>query len=104
MIIGTGGAATSTHLKDGILKYLPNVAIRDGYGASETGGMAFGDHKAGLERASFSPGAGAAVVSEDRNSFLAAGEEELGWIARRGRVPIGYLNDEERTRATFPEV
>ena len=27
-----------------------------------------------------------------------------GWVARRGRVPLGYLGDRERTEATFPIV
>jgi 3-oxocholest-4-en-26-oate---CoA ligase len=26
----------------------------------------------------------------------------LGWTARRGRVPLGYLHDRERTESTFP--
>lgn len=104
VVLGTGGAATSTHLKDTLLQHLPGVLIRDGYGASETGGMAFDTHAAGTLRPSFSPGAGAAVVSADRTRFLAAGDDDLGWIARRGHVPLGYLHDEERTALTFPEV
>ena len=50
----------------------------------------------------FTPGAGADVVSEDRSRFLGPGDDEIGWTARRGRVPLGYLGDRERTEATFP--
>ena len=104
LVLGTGGAATSTHLKDALLDHMPNVTIRDGYGASETGGMAFGAHSRGAARVEFQPGAGAAVLSEDRARFLSPGDDELGWLARRGRVPLGYLGDPDRTSATFPTV
>ncbi len=103
-VVGTGGAATSSHLKDALVDAMPNATLRDGYGASETGGMAFGAHAKGVERVEFQPGAGATVISEDRTRFLSPGDDELGWLARRGRVPLGYLGDPERTTATFPIV
>jgi acyl-CoA synthetase (AMP-forming)/AMP-acid ligase II len=28
----------------------------------------------------------------------------VGWVAREGRIPLGYLNDPDATRKTFPEV
>ena len=37
-------------------------------------------------------------------STLEPGHEGLGWWARTGNVPLGYLDDENKTRATFPEV
>ena len=36
--------------------------------------------------------------------MLEPGDDEVGWTARRGRVPLGYLGDPERTEATFPIV
>jgi fatty-acyl-CoA synthase len=50
----------------------------------------------------FSPGAGATVVSADRTRVLQLGDDETGWTARRGRVPLGYLDDREGTEMTFP--
>ena len=50
------------------------------------------------------PAVGATVVSADRTRFLEPGDDEIGWTARRGRVPLGYLGDPERTEATFPIV
>ena len=44
------------------------------------------------------------VLSADRTRILEPGEDELGWTARRGRVPLGYLNDPDKTVATFPLV
>jgi fatty-acyl-CoA synthase len=104
VVLGTGGAATSAHLKEALLDLIPNLMIRDGYGASETGGMAFGAETRGAPPAGFSPAPGGVVVSEDHGRVLAPGEEEVGWIARRGRVPLGYLGDRERTEATFPVI
>jgi fatty-acyl-CoA synthase len=101
-VIGTGGAATGEHHKDALVELIPHVTIRDGYGASETGGMAFGARSKDQKAVSFVPGPGGAVASADRTRFLAPGDDEEGWIARRVRVPLGYLGDRERTEATFP--
>ena len=76
--------------------------ILDGYGASETGGMAFGARTKGKKSEGFAPSAGATVISEDRSRFLQPGDPEVGWTARRGRVPLGYLHDREKTERTFP--
>ena len=101
-ILGTGGAATGEHHKEALLELLPQLTIVDGYGASETGGMAFGARTRSTRPDGFTPSSGADVVSEDRTRFLAPGDDEIGWTARRGRVPLGYLGDAERTEATFP--
>jgi 3-oxocholest-4-en-26-oate---CoA ligase len=103
-MIGTGGAATSEHLKAALLEHVPALTIVDGYGASETGGMAFGARTRAGSAEGFVPSAGATVVSADRARVLAPGDDEIGWTARRGRVPLGYLHDRERTEATFPVV
>lgn len=102
MMIGTGGAITSADCKQALLELLPQVTIIDGYGASETGGMAYGTTgRAGMARA-FAPAAGAVVLSADRRRFLTPGDDEIGWTARRGRVPLGYLGDRKKTEETFP--
>jgi fatty-acyl-CoA synthase len=103
-MLGTGGAATSEHLKDALVERLPDLTVVDGYGASETGGMAYGARTRSSRAEGFSPSAGATVVSEDRSHVLEPGDDEIGWTARRGRVPLGYLNDRDRTEATFPIV
>ena len=103
-VIGTGGAATGEHHKDALLELLPQLTIVDGYGASETGGMAFGPRSKDRRAGAFVPGPGAAVASADRTRFLEPGDDEVGWAARRGRVPLGYLDDREATEQTFPIV
>jgi fatty-acyl-CoA synthase len=101
-IIGTGGAATNDRHKDALLELIPQVIVVDGYGASETGGMAFGPRSRDRRGRGFTPAAGAGVLSADRRRYLTPGEDEIGWTARSGRVPLGYLGDREKTEATFP--
>src|SRR3546814_3575517 len=69
--LGIGGAATSEECKVDILELLPHVTIMDGYGSSETGGMAFGARTKTTKNTGFSPGAGAVVLrSEEHTSEL----------------------------------
>jgi fatty-acyl-CoA synthase len=102
--IATGGAVTSADCKTALLELLPHVTIVDGYGASETGGMAYGATRRAGGSSSFAPAAGAMVLSADRRRFLSPGDDEIGWTARRGRVPLGYLGDRKKTEDTFPIV
>jgi fatty-acyl-CoA synthase len=102
--LATGGAMTSPALKQALLELLPHVIIVDGYGSSETGGMAFGASTKGAATQVFRGSAGAVVLSEDRTRLLEAGVDEIGWTARVGRVPLGYLDDREATERTFPVV
>jgi fatty-acyl-CoA synthase len=101
-ILGTGGAFTSPAAKHALLEMLPHVMINDGYGSSETGGMAFGASRLGDETRRFVPSPGTTVLSADRTRFLQPGDDEVGWTARRGRVPLAYLDDREATERTFP--
>lgn len=102
--LATGGAMTSAAHKRALLQLLPHVMIIDGYGSSETGGMAFGASRKDTETQQFSGAVGAVVLSDDRSRFLEPGDDEIGWTARAGRVPLGYLNDPDATERTFPVV
>ncbi|WP_280266195.1 AMP-binding protein [Nocardia wallacei] len=104
LAIGTGGAATNPIHKHELLELLPHVYLVEGYGATETGGMAFGRSRHGAEVETFAPGPGATAVSQDRTRFLEPGDTEIGWAARTGRVPLGYFDDREATERTFPEI
>jgi fatty-acyl-CoA synthase len=102
--IGTGGAATNPKYKRALMECLPHITIIEGYGSSETGNMAFGHSRNGNASETFEPRFGATVVSADRSRFLQPGEQEIGWAARMGRIPLGYFNDAEATQQTFPEI
>jgi fatty-acyl-CoA synthase len=91
---------------------LPGVAIVDTVGASEAGAQlrrvsasaapASGPADRAEGDVEFEPLPGTRVLAEDRASVLAPGHEGVGWLARGGRIPLGYLGDRARTEATFP--
>jgi fatty-acyl-CoA synthase len=105
-LIGSGGAPLSTAHKRALLERLPNLTILDAIGSSETGaqGNNPSSRQAGVSTGDFRPGPGACVVSEDLTRRLAPGDGEIGWFAQTGRVPLGYLDDREKTQRTFPVV
>lgn len=99
LVIVSGGAALSAGVKQRLITALPNVMVLDGLGASETGTQASQLTAPGQVATSgvFVPTAGAAVLSANRQHVLVAGDEEVGWLAQSGRVPLGYLGDPERS-------
>lgn len=102
--IGTGGAATNPKHQSALLELLPQLTLINGYGSSETGNMGFGHSQRGTRRDTFDLRTGGAVLSADRSRFLRPGERDLGWVVRTGRIPLGYFDDADATRSTFPEV
>jgi fatty-acyl-CoA synthase len=102
--IGTGGAATNPKHQRALLELLPQITLINGYGSSETGNVGFGRSQRGSEKDTFELREGALVVSESYGRFLQPGEQEVGFVARAGRIPLGYFDDEAATRTTFPVV
>lgn len=99
--LASGGAAMSERYKQELFELLPHVTVIDGYGASETGNMASGARAKGDSPNGFSPSAGTTVIALDRSRFLQPGDDEVGWTARVGNVPLGYLGDQAKTEDTF---
>ncbi|QLL06058.1 acyl-CoA synthetase [Mycobacterium vicinigordonae] len=102
--IGTGGAATNVKHQRALLEYLPHITVINGYGSSETGNMGFGHSKQDTQTDTFTIRSGGLVLSEDYARFLAPGDPQVGWVARTGRIPLGYFDDEAATIKTFPVV
>jgi acyl-CoA synthetase (AMP-forming)/AMP-acid ligase II len=102
--IGTGGAATNLKYQRALLELLPQITLINGYGSSETGNMGFGHSRSDTRTDTFTLREGGLVLSEDYSHFLRPGEHEVGWAAREGRIPLGYLNDPDATRKAFPEI
>jgi acyl-CoA synthetase (AMP-forming)/AMP-acid ligase II len=103
MAFGSGGAMLSEGMKTRILAQLPNILISDVAGASETGAqMGTNSTSGSVSTGRFVPGPGATVVSEDLSRELMPGDDDLGWLAQRGSVPLGYLGDAEKSARTFP--
>lgn len=66
--------------------------------------MGFGHSRRDTQTDTFTLREGGLVLSEDYTRFLRPGEAEVGWVAREGRIPLGYFNDPDATRKTFPEI
>lgn len=52
----------------------------------------------------FTPGPGTCIVSEDFTHLLEPGGKDIGWVAMRGYVPLGYFGDPEKSARTFPVI
>ncbi len=98
-MITSGGAPLAPSTKQRLAELLPNATVVDGFGASELGssGRMVGRGEGASPR--FTVTADTAVLDDELRP-VAAGE--VGKLARRGHVPLGYLKDDAKTRATFP--
>ena len=105
LALTNGGAALSTGLKERFLEAVPHAVVLDAVGSSETGAqMGHTSVKGATATGTFTPGPDTAVVSEDMTRVLEPGDDEIGWLAQRGHVPLGYLGDAEKTARTFPVI
>ena len=106
LMVVSGGAALSAGVKQQFLTELPAIGIMDGLGASETGQQGTQITGAGAEASTgtFTPGVGMCIVSDDLTRVIPAGDDEAGWLAQQGRVPLGYLGDQAKTEKTFPVI
>lgn len=104
-VLVTGGAALSAPIKQRFVELLPHLTILDTGGSSESGAQ-MGQLSNVAQSASgrFVPNPGAVVVSEDMTRILSPGDDEIGWLAQQGLIPLGYLGDPEKTARTFPVI
>lgn len=106
MLILSGGAALNASYKAALLELIPHVTITDSIGSSEAGaqGSNIATKETGAHTGRFLPGPGSTVVSEDLTRVLEPGHEGMGWWAKAGQVPLGYLHDPTKTAKTFPSI
>jgi 3-oxocholest-4-en-26-oate---CoA ligase len=103
-VVLSGGAILSPTVKHRLVELLPGSLIIDGYGSSESGGQGQSISVAGSEinqAPRFSVNEETTVLDDD---LRPAAPGVVGKLARRGRVPLGYYKDPEKTAATFPVV
>jgi acyl-CoA synthetase (AMP-forming)/AMP-acid ligase II len=101
----SGGAALNSTLKERFLEHVPHAIVLDAVGSSETGAqMGHTSSKGAAATGIFQPGPETSVVDADLTRELEPGSPEVGWLAQRGHVPLGYLGDEAKTAATFPVI
>ncbi len=95
-ILNTGAVLRPT-AKERILKLVPTARLHDFLGSSESGVIARGH---GASR-TFRPQPNIALLDADRTRPLTPADNEIGWLAKTGGIPLGYLGDREKTDSTF---
>lgn len=103
--VNNGSAPLTPTVRDRLLTALPHIIIMDAAGASETGLQMSSLSLKGMESdtATFTPVTATTVVDDLMMRELEPGEGG-GWLAQRGRVPLGYLGDKAKTARTFPVI
>ncbi|MEH6590589.1 MAG: acyl-CoA synthetase [Halioglobus sp.] len=105
-VVASGGALFSPTSKKRFLALVPGTMILDGLGSSETGLMG-NKISAGTEGDDPEPRFRVnehMTVLDKNNRAIAAGSAEMGLLARKGHVPLGYYNAPEKSAATFIEI
>lgn len=103
--ISNGGAALTASVRQRFSAQLPHLMFIDNAGASESG-LQMSSVSTGSEAdpvGTFAPGAETAVIAEDFTKILGPGGGD-GWLARRQLIPLGYLNDADKTALAFPVI
>lgn len=106
-LLGSGGSIMSGGVKDGLMAAIPSVlAIVEGIGSSESPAQAVAvTTRSGAPSASLTFAAKAeTIVVDDALRPVAPGRGVVGRLATRGRVPLGYYKDPERSAQTFVEI
>ena len=101
----SGGALLSAATKAQVAELLPNALVIDAFGSSETGLAGSTSSGAGDTggAARFTVDARTAVLDDDLRPVV-PGSGQIGRLARKGHVPLGYHKDETKTGAAFVTV
>lgn len=103
--MASSAALFSPALKDKFMEHLPATVITDSIGSSETG---FGGLSVAAKGATHTGGPrvkidAATEVLDDNGNPVTPGSGQVGILARKGHIPLGYYNDPVKTAATFRE-
>ncbi len=102
-VIGSGGATFSEGVKAQLSAKLPKILLLDTFGGSEGGNQGQGvDAGPDAPGPRFKADETTAVLDENMRP-LPPGTGVAGMLARRGRIPLGYYKDPEKTAKTFVE-
>lgn len=103
-LIISSGVIWAAETKQGLLRHNPRLILLDSLGSSEAMGMATStttaDTVAKAETAAFKLSPKTRVITDDGRDVV-PGSGERGRVAIRGRVPLGYYKDAEKSAATF---
>jgi len=101
-VIVSSGVMWSAETKAGLLRHNPRLILIDSLGSSEAIAMANATTTAdgASATARFRLGPDTRVLTDDGRDVV-PGSGELGRVALRGRMPVGYYKDPEKSAATF---
>ncbi len=110
-VLSSTASVFSASIKDTILEYLPNLFLIDAVGSSETGATGVNIHtKDGKLKDSgggpkFTKPNFSEILNLDTKEVIQPSDTEtIGYLARKGHVPVAYYKDEEKSKKTFIEV
>jgi len=99
--ISSAGAILSQAVRDMLQAALPKVMLLDNFGASETGFQGTGKPGSSPDTGlKFAVNARTAVLGDDLKP-VPPGSGQVGRVAQRGHVPVGYYKDETKTKESF---
>ncbi|HEV7887602.1 MAG TPA: acyl-CoA synthetase [Acidimicrobiales bacterium] len=102
ILMVSSGVMWSHETKQGLLGHHPGMLLADAFSSSEALGM--GNSVSGganaAETATFSLGAHAVVITDD-DRIVEPGSGEIGMVGVKGRTPMGYYKDPEKSAKTF---
>jgi fatty-acyl-CoA synthase len=101
-VVFSSGVMFSEPVKQGLLRHLPKTMLVDLFGSSEALGLGSSVSSRGRAAATarFSLGANARVIDDDGHDVV-PGSGVRGRVALRGRTPLGYYKDPEKSAGTF---
>jgi acyl-CoA synthetase (AMP-forming)/AMP-acid ligase II len=101
-LIVSSGVMFSEESKQGLLRHHPGMIIADAFSSSEALGLGTSYSTAGgtASTAKFVLGENTRVITDDGRE-VEPGSGEIGRVAVKGRNPLGYYKDEEKSAATF---
>ena len=110
-VLASTASVFSASIKDTILEYLPNLFLIDAVGSSETGATGVNIHtKDGKLKDSgggpkFTKPNFSEILNLDTLEVIQPSDTEtIGYLARKGHVPVAYYKDKEKSEKTFIEV
>ena len=110
-VFSSTASVFSPSIKDTILEYLPNLFLIYAVGSSETGATGVNIHtKDGKLKDSgggpkFTKPNFSEILNLDTLEIIQPDDTEtIGYLARKGHVPLAYYKDEEKSKKTFIEV
>ncbi len=98
--VNNGGAIWSQASRDKLKTVLPDIVIRDNFGASESGTDGQLEMSDSGEL-TMPPSPRSQVVDADLDP-VAPGSDTIGYLARVGHVPLEYYKDPDKSARTFP--